>query len=212
MKVTRIAKELEELITNPPDYIYVDYNDDDLSTIEVLFIGPRYTPYSRMFFRFRVRFGEEYPIKPPKITFESSYGRKIHPNIFPGGWICLSTLNTDENAGWAPSIRLSALLVTIYSMLSEEMIKTDNTHTHDKSSEFFPAVMYDCFYITRRLLHEEQNPKFRQIMTEYVDRHREWYIRKLERLSEQHDGKVLPNYYENYTADFKSLIPGFVPE
>lgn len=204
-KLRRITKEIKALEDDPNDHIYIDYNDANLTHIEVLFIGPRYTPYSRMFMRFQVDFPEGYPIKPPKVVFSSSYQRKIHPNVFPGGWICLSTLNTGTDSGWVPSISLSALLATIYSMFTKEMIQIDNTHTHDKSEDFFPAVMYDTFYITSKLINDEKNPKFKKIMNDYVEKHRDWYLRKIDRLGEEHDGKSLKNYYEPQTANFKAL-------
>jgi ubiquitin-protein ligase len=209
-RITRINKELKQLVNDPPDHIYVDFNEENITHLEVLFIGPRGTPYSRMFMRFTVDFGEEYPMKAPKIVFASSYNRKIHPNIFPGGWVCLSTLNVGDSSGWVPSINLSALLTTIYSMFTAEMITSDNTHEHEKSADFFPAVMYDTFFITSKLLRDEKNKALQEIMCDYVVTHNEWYIRKLQRLSDEYDGKKLQNYYLDQVADFGGLIVSFL--
>jgi ubiquitin-conjugating enzyme E2 D/E len=206
----RIGKEIQQFLKDPPDHIFIDFNEEDMTHLEVLFIGPRYTPYSRMFMRFTVDFPGEYPIKPPKVVFTSSYNRKIHPNVFPGGWLCLSTLNTGDASGWVPSINFTALMTTIYSMFTKEMIMIDNTHSHEKSTDFFPGVIYDTFYINSRLLNDEKNAKFKKIMQDYTNVHREWYVRKLERLSEDHDGKDLKNYYQARKANFKSLIPAFL--
>ena len=208
-RLKRISKEIAQFQTDTPEHIYVDFNEADMTHLEVLFIGPRYTPYSRMFMRFTVDFPSEYPIKAPKVVFTSSYNRKIHPNVFPGGWLCLSTLNTGDSSGWVPSINLSALLTTIYSMFTKEMIMNDNTHSHEKSEEFFPGVMYDTLYITSKLLKDEQNEKLKKVMVDYVGCHREWYMRKLEKLAKEYDGKNLKNYYETRKANFKSLIPAF---
>ena len=192
-RIKRIGKEIEQFQKDSPEYIYIDFNDTDITHLEVLFIGPRFTPYSRMFMRFKIDFPDDYPIKAPKVVFTSSYNLKIHPNVFPGGWLCLSTLNTGDSSGWVPSINLSALLTTIYSMFTKEMIMLDNTHSHEKSTDFFPGVMYDTLYITSQLLKDEQNVNFKKIMIDYVAHHHEWYIRKLERLSEEYDGKELKN-------------------
>lgn len=209
VRLRRIGKELEQFQQDPPDYIFIDYDEKDITHLEVLIIGPRYSPYSRMFLRFTVDFPETYPIKPPKVVFTSSYDRKVHPNVFPGGWICLSTLTTGDNEGWVPSLNISAVLKTIYSMFTKEMIMVDNTHAHEKSEDFFPGVMYDTFYINTQLLKSEGNVKFRKIMEDYVKNHREWYIRKLERLAKEHDGKTLKNYYQPRVANFAALIPTF---
>ena len=106
-RLRRIGKEIQQFNEDPPEHIFIDFEEEDMTHLEVLFIGPRYTPYSRMFMRFTIDFPLQYPIKPPKVVFTSSYNRKIHPNVFPGGWICLSTLNTGDSSGWVPSINLS---------------------------------------------------------------------------------------------------------
>ncbi len=208
-RLKRIGKEIQQFLADPPEHIHIDFDENDMTRLEILFIGPRYTPYSRMFMRFRINFPSEYPIKPPKVEFTSSYNRKIHPNVFPGGWLCLSTLNTGDSSGWVPSINLTALLATIYSMFTKEMIMLDNTHSHEKSTDFFPGVIYDTFYINSQLLKDEQNLKLKEIMTKYTNSHREWYLRKLEKLSKEYDGKELKNYYQARKANFKALIPAF---
>lgn len=208
-KNKRILKEIQQFKQDPPKHIFIDFNEQDISHLDILFIGPRYTPYSRMFLRFSIDFPAEYPIKPPKVVFTSSYDRKIHPNIFPGGWVCLSTLNTGDSSGWVPSINLTSLLATIYSMFTKEMILIDNTHFHEKSEKFFPAVMYDCFYISAKLLKDENNQQIKNIMTDYLSKHRDWYLRKLSRLSKTYDGKILKNYYNDKKANFAALIPYF---
>ena len=209
IRIKRICKELAQFNESPPEHIYIDYDETNVTHLEVLFIGPRETPYSRMFMRFTVDFPVNYPIQPPKVTFISSYDRKIHPNIFPGGWVCLSTLHTNDSSGWVTSINLTALLVTIYSMFTREMIMIDNTHSHEKSEDFFPGVMYDTFYINSRLLHDETNPKLKQVMIDYTVEHADWYLRKLERLAEQYDGKELQNYYKPRIANFKAIADVF---
>src|ERR1700719_149785 len=113
----RLLKELSQLEKEPLDHVYIDYKDDNVKIINVLMIGARDTPYSRMFLRFLINIPEDYPLKPPIVTFANSYNKKIHPNVFPGGWLCLSILNTgNDKLGWVPSINLSALLTSIYSM------------------------------------------------------------------------------------------------
>lgn len=134
----RIAKELQLFNASPVKNIYLDFSENNLAVLHILMIGQRYTPYSRMFLRFCLEFPDDYPLKPPKIALTSSYDRKIHPNVFPGGWICLSTLNVGDSSGWVPSISLSALLITIYSMFTAEMIQIDNTHINERSTKFFP--------------------------------------------------------------------------
>jgi hypothetical protein len=111
-----------------------------------------------------------------------------------------------DDSTWAPTISLTALLATLYSIFTADMIQKDNVHKDDKSEEFFPGIMYDVFCTTSKLLHEENNEKFKTIMINYLNKHRDWYLRKLERLGNEYDGKLLPNYKEPVIANFKSLI------
>lgn len=205
----RIAKDIEIINETPIEHCYLDYTGDCPRTIQVLFIGPRDSPYSRMFLRFRIDLPQGYPIKPPKVLFLSDFGRKIHPNVFPGGWVCLSTLNESGSDSWAPTLSLASVLKTLYSMFTKEMIMIDNTHGHERSEEFFPAVMNDVFYTNVRLMETERNEKFRGIMEKYVKSHRGWYLRKLERLANQHDGELLMNYYQNVKGAFGNYISAY---
>lgn len=208
----RLLKELANLQKEPLDYIYIDYKEDNIGKIDVLMIGGRETPYSRMFLRFFLEFPLSdggYPLQPPKVTFTGNYNKKIHPNLIVA-YVCLSTLNTGDKHGWVPTISLSSLLISIYSLFTKEMIFNDNTHEHEKSVDFFPGVIHDTFYITCKLLKEEKNSEFKEIMTEYATSHKQWYIEKLQKLSVQYDGSPLPNYYEGIDkACFKNFIPVF---
>ncbi len=205
----RLLSELATLQKEPLDYIYINYNEANVKKINVLMVGGRETPYSRMFLRFLIEIPDQYPFEPPKITFTGNYDKKIHPNLIVA-YVCLSTLNTGDKHGWVPTISLSSLLTTLYSIFTKEMIFTDNSHEHEKSTDYFPGIMHDTFYITCRLLKDEQNKEFKEIMTEYATIHKQWYIEKLKKLSVQYDGNPLPNYYSPiHKANFAGFIPTF---
>ena len=50
----RISVEIKQFMKDPPDHIYIDFKDENMTHLEVLFIGPRFSPYSRMFMRFSI--------------------------------------------------------------------------------------------------------------------------------------------------------------
>ena len=47
----------------------------------------------------KLEFTEDYPSKPPKVSFPAGF---FHPNVYPSGKVCLSILN--EEKAWKPSI------------------------------------------------------------------------------------------------------------
>jgi ubiquitin-protein ligase len=49
----RILKELQQIEKDPLDHIFIDYSESNIRLINVLMIGERNTPYSRMFLRFQ---------------------------------------------------------------------------------------------------------------------------------------------------------------
>lgn len=59
-----------------------------------------------------LEFTEEYPNKPPVVTFVSTM---FHPNIYANGSICLDILQNK----WSPIYDVSAILTSIQSLLSD---------------------------------------------------------------------------------------------
>ena len=68
--------------------------------------GPPGSPYEGGLFYLDIAFPQNYPIKPPKVRFQT---KVYHPNIDKNGAICLDTLY--EN--WNPSHSASSVLLTI---------------------------------------------------------------------------------------------------
>jgi len=190
-------------------HIRVYLDDTNLFKWEILMICPRQTIYSRALFRFTVSFPPEYPMKPPTVTI-ASYDRKPHPNFFPGGHVCLNTINTEKEKGWTPALSIESLLISLYSMLSAESIQSiDNTHNHEKSDMFFPSVMHDSYYITMKLVVDEPREDIRNHIYDYISMHKDWYSRKLKLLSLKYDTgitqQVYPNYYLEREINFARL-------
>ena len=57
-------------------------------------------------------FTEDYPTKPPKCQFAPVL---FHPNIYPSGTVCLSTLNEEKD--WRPSFTIKFILSAIQDLL-----------------------------------------------------------------------------------------------
>mmetsp|Transcript_77481 Transcript_77481/g.171565 ORF Transcript_77481/g.171565 Transcript_77481/m.171565 type:complete len:268 (-) Transcript_77481:76-879(-) len=81
-----------------------------------LLAGPRDSPYEGGVFRLEVSVPRDYPMTPPKISFQT---RIFHPNVGRGhtpGAICLDILRKEA---WSPALTLERTLLSIASLLAD---------------------------------------------------------------------------------------------
>ena len=60
-------------------------------------MGPTKSPYENGVFYLNIAFPQDYPYKPPKVTFTT---RIYHPNINSSGGICMDILKEQ----WSPAL------------------------------------------------------------------------------------------------------------
>ena len=111
-------------LTYIPPALAVACEDEDVRNVKALIIGPPDTPYQYGFFEFAIKFGSDYPNKPPKVDARTTNsGRcRFNPNIYAGGKVCLSILGTwqGEQPGeeWSSAQGLESILWSIQSLMS----------------------------------------------------------------------------------------------
>lgn len=76
--------------------------------------GPTGTPYEGGIFKLDIHIPADYPIKPPKILFNSPI---YHPNI-RGHGICIDILKPETGA-WLPILGLPKVMYSLSSLLNE---------------------------------------------------------------------------------------------
>lgn len=116
MSQKRIAKELNECTTNPPQGVTIHLPDEaNLHRWHVTLQGPASTPYSGGQFGLVVTLPPEYPFKAPAVTFAT---RVYHPNVTndSNGNICIAQLKPEN---WKPAGRLAAVLDAVRQLLVE---------------------------------------------------------------------------------------------
>ncbi|KKZ66942.1 signal peptidase I [[Emmonsia] crescens] len=114
----RIAKELNELMESPPTGISVTLaNGSDLYNWKVHMEGPESSPYNGGNFIINLSLPNDYPFKPPTVSFDTKI---YHPNVTNDdkGSMCLGMLKSDE---WKPSSRIAAVLEFARQLLVEPM-------------------------------------------------------------------------------------------
>lgn len=112
MALRRITKELADLKKDPPSNCSAGPEGDDLFKWEAVILGPTESPYQGGVFRLSIQFPVEYPFKPPHIQFLTKI---YHPNVNPGGIICLDILKQ----AWSPALTISKVLLSITSLLTD---------------------------------------------------------------------------------------------
>ncbi|XP_064432476.1 ubiquitin/ISG15-conjugating enzyme E2 L6 isoform X2 [Mirounga angustirostris] len=90
------GRELEDLQEKLPPYLRNLSSDDaDVLVWHVLLL-PEEPPYNLKAFHLRINFPENYPFKPPTVTFTT---RIYHPNVGHNGSVCLPIISREN---WKP--------------------------------------------------------------------------------------------------------------
>ena len=98
--------------------------------------GPEGSPYEKGTFFLDIHFPNDYPFKPPKVTFRT---RVYHCNVTSSGQICLDILKDQ----WSPALTISKVLLSIGSLLTDanpsdplvQSIATEYVHNREKHDQ-----------------------------------------------------------------------------
>lgn len=122
MFAKRLAKEVQQLKTNPPPGVEL------LSVAGLqLLMGVAGSPnslYDGESFLLSVKINEKYPMESPEVVFvarlDQNISVPIHSHVYSNGHICLDLLYD----GWSPAITISNVCLSIISMLASATEKT----------------------------------------------------------------------------------------
>ena len=185
----RIAVDLIELEKDPIENIYIHYDEDNITRIYALIIGPKDTPYENGFYYFTLNFPTNYPSSPPVCKFNTINGKiRFNPNLYENGKICLSILGTWSGPSWKPVMGLKSILLDFQSLLHENPIINEpmynNLNVTDKRCINYNKILrYQNlkFSVLEMYNNKEYFPFFR----EYVDKHfKETYNYNISKIEE----------------------------
>eukprot|EP00128_Syssomonas_multiformis_P012848 Colp12_sorted_trinity150504_noHs@5085 len=108
----RIQKELAEITLDPPCNCSAGPKGDNLYEWVATILGPSGSVYQGGVYFLDIHFPQEYPFKPPKVTFRT---RIYHCNVASNGAICLDILKDN----WSPALTISKVLLSICSLLTD---------------------------------------------------------------------------------------------
>lgn len=136
LMIKRIQKDLKELHDTPLHDIYFHLNEHNIKLMHFMIIGPKDTPYEHGFFIFKLEIPNEYPFKPPHVTYLSTNGNiRFHPFLYENGKVCLSLLNTWAGPQWTSIQTLRSILMSIQSIFSKQPLLDEPGHQNDSSNK-----------------------------------------------------------------------------
>ena len=110
--IKRLQAEFNDITKNPICNYSVNIVEDDIYHWIAKIKGAKDSPYEGGVFLLNINFPNNYPFKPPKISFVTKI---YHCNIDLDGVICLDILSEK----WSPALTVSKVLLSIISLLDD---------------------------------------------------------------------------------------------
>jgi len=108
----RLRREYEIIQKDPGNISVSPIDEENIYEWQAIIIGPKDTPYEGGIFKLGIKIPDQYPFRPPKVTFETQI---FHPNINRKGEICLDILRD----AWSSSLTLKGVLLSISSLMDK---------------------------------------------------------------------------------------------
>jgi ubiquitin-conjugating enzyme E2 Z len=126
--VKRLLKDVAEVLKNPLNSNGIYYVHDEMNMYRgyAMIIGPEDTPYEGGYYFFKFDFSNDYPFKPPKVTYCTNDGStRFNPNLYKSGKVCVSILNTWKGEQWTSCQNIRSILLTLVTLLNENPLTNE---------------------------------------------------------------------------------------
>ncbi|KAK8777651.1 hypothetical protein V5799_029009 [Amblyomma americanum] len=116
----RVRREIADLNAHPLPGAFVAADEQDLTRIHALVVGPGGTPYEGGFFYYMLKCPPDYPVSPPRARLMTTDAGlvKFSPNFEENGKICLSILGTGPGPAWSQYHGLGGVLLSFQSLMT----------------------------------------------------------------------------------------------
>jgi ubiquitin-protein ligase len=177
----RLYKEISRLTSEQNkkqllDNDYLVYLDEfNINKVYTIIKAPHDSVYRHRFIRLNFDIPNEYPYKPPVVTFVNYNNVRIHPNFYEDGKCCSTILNSWpslESDGikieaWSSSMGIETVLLTFRSFLD------NNPYTHEPGGRDDPSYTTYVSYQTWetclfKYLNRYQPELFSQYIQSYI--------------------------------------------
>lgn len=135
--IKRVSQEtsiMSELPLHINASILYRHDETHLRVARVLVTGPKDTPYDSGITIYDVLFPVDYPINPPNINIINNGGKRLNPNLYNAGKVCLSLLGTWDGVGGE---KWSAQNSTLFQVLNsiQSLILIEEPYYNEPSYE-----------------------------------------------------------------------------
>lgn len=220
----RIVKDLDILNKNQEDLkkrgIYYHIDADDITHMDILICprdkreGALISPYTGGFFLFKMTFGNDFPMSPPKLEFNPKQQFcRLHPNYYEGGKVCLSVINTWAKNDWTPATSIMSLINVLEERFNEnaicfepsfEMASNAVKMNYNKAVEYakYKVCILDVFKLKSFDIFKDD------IQNEFQN-NKDYLINRLKELRDQYGNKTVastPCYGYHITCDYDLII------
>lgn len=105
-------------------YYYVD--EKDIRKIKCMIIGQSDTPYEYGFYFFDIYIVDDYPFKPPSVTYQTRKDNiRFNPNLYCCGKVCLSIINTWAGPQWTSCQSPRSVMISLQTLLHENPLHNE---------------------------------------------------------------------------------------
>jgi ubiquitin-protein ligase len=145
--ITRLLHDVKQIIKNPlsDNGIYYIHDDEDLLKGYALIIGPEDTPYFGGNYLFEFTYPADYPHSPPSIKYCTNGDNiRFNPNLYTGGKVCISIINTWKGEQWTSCQTISTVLLTLCMLLCKDPLLNEPgiTQTHKDFNNYTKIIEY----------------------------------------------------------------------
>ena len=128
--INKLKEEYMDINNNPILNIVATVglpDENNLFEWRLSIIGPRDTPYNGGLFYLTLKFPENYPSYPPKVTFDTPI---YHINVasIGGGSILGEPASLTILRAWSPNFKVRDIIISIYSLFYMNNINCELSH------------------------------------------------------------------------------------
>ncbi|KAL3254380.1 hypothetical protein MRX96_054267 [Rhipicephalus microplus] len=123
----RLKRDFAKFAAQPPTGLYISPEEEDITRVHALIVGPPGTPYEGGFFQFLLKFPSNYPTMPPRVRMVTTDAGRVNfnPNLYADGKVCLNILGTAKEPEWSPAQDVESVLVSIQSLLNDRPFENE---------------------------------------------------------------------------------------
>ena len=201
--------------------IFIEFNENDITEAVAMIIAPEDSIYKNGILYFKIKFPDDYPFNPPKVSYISRGSIRIHPNLYTGyskdnylGKVCLSILGTWSGPQWTTIMDIGTVLISIQSLLDNNPLDNEPgfsgkvTMNHKLYKDCITYEKFRTLIIKNIFNIPEEFNCFKDVIEEHYKNKKEVIMSELDELNQgpKNFSKVnLSIYRINLVLDYTKL-------